>query len=124
MGGLLAARYDSAGIFFSGRRGPALLDCQPPGEGRNVRQDVLARAVAVAGAGRAGRVPAVDAQHPDELHVRRYAFADRVRLSDFVSAGVPKAAMAVDHARDAADGLLAGVGALPGAGRGIQLAGG
>src|SRR5690242_17102269 len=115
---MLAARYDSAGIFFSGRRGPALLDCQPPGEGRNVRQDVLARAVAVAGAGRAGSVLAVHAQHPDQLHVRRHAFADRVRLSDSVSAGVPKAALAVDHTRDAADGLLARVGALSAAGRG------
>ena len=40
MGGLLPARPDSAGVFVPGGRGVALLDCQPPGEGRDLRQDV------------------------------------------------------------------------------------
>ena len=45
---LFAARHDSALVLFSGRRGAALLHRQPHGQGRNVRQDVPARALAIA----------------------------------------------------------------------------
>ena len=40
MGGLLAARSDPAVLLVSGGRGAALLDRQPAGEGRHVRQHV------------------------------------------------------------------------------------
>src|ERR1700683_1812203 len=70
VGGLLAARYDPAGIFLSGWRRAAVLDCQPPGERRNLWQDVRTRGLAIAPADRAWHLFAVDAQSDNQLHVR------------------------------------------------------
>ena len=105
--------------FWSASRCPTR--SQPHRQGRHVPQDVLARAVAVAAAGRARRLSALHARTADVLHVRRYADADRPRLSVPVPAGLPSAALAVDRARRASVRLLAGVGALSGAAAGILL---
>src|SRR6266851_8629547 len=122
LGGMLAARYHSAGIFLPGGRGAALFDWQPPGERRHVRQDVRARGVALDFADRTGRLSAVHAQHTDLLHVRRYAVADRAGVSDSVFPRIPAAEMAMDRARRYSDWLLGGLGALSPARSGVRLA--
>ena len=121
VGGMLAARHHPAGLLVPGGRGAAVLHRGAHRQGRDLRLDVPARVVAVAAAGCARRVPALHARPADLLHVRRHAVADRPRLPAPVPAGVPSAALAVGRAGRDAVRLLAGVGAVSGAGAGILL---
>src|ERR1022692_283348 len=121
VGGVFTARHHPAGVLVSGRGGYALLHRGAHRQGREVSRDVPARAVALAAAGRARRLSALHPRPANLLHVRRYAFADRPRLPPPLPAGMASAPLAVGRAGGAALRLLAGVGAVPGAGARLLL---
>lgn len=109
MGGLLAARYDSAIVFVSGGGGAALLYRCAGSEGRHAAGDDVACFETVVDPHFSGYFPAVDACPADVFHLRGYADADRSGVFFPVFAGFSVVKSAVGSAGGAAGGVFFGI---------------
>src|SRR5580692_4228115 len=96
---MLPARHYSAGLFLPGGRGAALFHSVSPGARGHLSPTPATYALAVAPADRTRHLSALHREYANLFHLRRYALADRPRLSVPVPPRVPSAQMAMDGAR-------------------------
>src|SRR5437667_12037320 len=103
---VLAARYDPAVVHVSGGRIAAVFHCKPQRKGPAVWDPASTCDCALADFDFPRHFPALGRSEANELHVRRYAHANRARLYILFFAGVRFAARAMDFARRNSDWVL------------------
>ena len=124
MGGLRAARHDSAVVLVSRRRGPAILPRGANGARAVLGKNVRAHVVALAPAHRAGRAPPLGRAPADQLHLRGHAVANRSRLSVPLPARAESGQVPVGLAGADPRRLLGGLRHVSAARRKLRLGGG